>query len=91
MFLVTLLYLVSIFLEDIFAIFGQFSGFSAEIALRHSTFRRNSGKIPKIIKMLSTHEKSPTSPGAPPPSLTRSGVWRAPVELGHGSTAGFFS
>ena len=50
MFLVTLLYLVSIFLEDIFAIFGHFSGISSEIALRHSTFRRNSGKITKNHK-----------------------------------------
>ena len=29
--------------------------------------------------------------GRAPPSLTRSGVRRAPVELGHGSTPGFFS
>ena len=41
--------------------------------------------------MSSTHGKSPTSTGARPPSLTRSGVRRAPVELGHGSNAGFFS
>ena len=41
--------------------------------------------------MLSKNGKSPTSTGARPPSLTRSGVRRAPVELGHGSNAGFFS
>ena len=39
--------------------------------------------------MLSKNGKSPTSPGARPPSLTRSGVRRAPVELGHGSAACF--
>ena len=41
--------------------------------------------------MLSNNGKSPTSTGARPPSLTRSGVRRAPVELGHGSTTGFSS
>ena len=73
----------------IFATFGHFWSFLLEIALRISYSAETAELFPKIIKMLSNNGKSPTSTGARPPSLTRSGGRRAPVELGHGSTACF--
>ena len=81
------LYFVSVFGGD----FGNLWSFLLEIAV----FGMNSGespeKFPKITKMLSKNGKSPTSTGARPPSLTRSGVRRAPVELGHSNAAGVSS
>ena len=87
MVLASFLYFVSIFGGD----FGNFLSFFMEIALRGKKTGKSPVSFPKIMKMLSKNGKSPTSTGARPPSLTRSGVRRAPVELGHGSAAGFFS
>ena len=79
------LWFVSIFGAD----FGNLWSFLLEIALRGRLSGKSPESFPKIIKMLSKNGKSPTSTGARPLSLTRSGVQRAPVELGHGSTAYF--
>ena len=54
-------------------------------------FRRKSGKVSKNHKNALQKREVANLHGRAPPSLTRSGVRRAPMELGHGSTPGFFS
>ena len=68
--------------------------FLLEIA-RNSSFwnknRKKSGYFSKNHKNALQKLEVANLHGRAPPSLTRSGVRRAPVELGHGSAAGFLS
>jgi hypothetical protein len=73
--------------ERIFATFGHFC---SKLVLRGSSSVIIAELFPKIIKILSKNEKSPTSTGARSPLADAvRGFGAQSVELGHGSSAYF--
>jgi hypothetical protein len=79
---------VSIFWAH-FCNFLSFLVISARNSSQRSIFRGNRGTISKNNKNALQKREVANLHGRAPPSLTRSEVGRAPVELGHGSAAHF--